>query len=639
MDLARFRRRQKDLDRLKELFEELEFKKFLSELRNTPEIEYHHYTLALTEDMLKKIAAKALEVKDMVIDTETDCETPVGARLVGISVAMDPPRAYYIPLAHKGFNDNLDMRVVNKILGPILKNDIIKKTGQNIKYDIIVLDAHGLELDGIHGDTMIASYLLDPSRRSHALDVLSMEYLGHRMITYKDVVERKKLKNFSEVEINDAMRYSCEDCHVTWLLKDILFERLKKAGLFELFKNVEIPLIEVLAHMEKTGVLLDQDGIRRLGKEFGERISRLEEEIFRVSEERFNINSPQQLQFVLFEKLGLKSTKKTKKKTGLATDMEVLNELKDQHPICALIIEYRNLAKLKGTYIDGLLKVINPSTGRVHTSYNQTVTATGRLSSSNPNLQNIPVRTEDGLKIRRLFIAGPDKVLVSADYSQIDLRVLAHYSQDKTLVDAFKKGEDIHSRTASEIFHVHPTFVSGEMRRIAKTVNFGIIYGMSPYGLAKELGIARSKAKEFIDRYFEMYPGVKEYMEWAVKEATQRGFVTTILGRRRFIPEIKSRVKHIREFARRTAINTPIQGSAADIIKLAMIQVHAFIKERGLQADLILQVHDELILEVREEDVDPIVSNVKDIMEHVIDLRIPLAVNIATGKNWAEAKS
>ncbi|OCC16074.1 DNA polymerase I [Dissulfuribacter thermophilus] len=639
LDLKKFERRPWDIDRLKELFEKFEFQKFLNDLIPKKKIEYDDYELALDHSKLDEIKELIQRAKEVVIDTETDSENPIGARLIGISIAISPPKAYYIPIAHKEETRNLSLETVKSVLGPIFKDENIKKIGQNIKFDIIVLRSSGFQVHGVYGDTMVASYLLDPSRRQHNLETLAKEYLGHQMISFKELMRGRKFKDFSEVSIEEAMRYSCEDVHVTFLLKDILFKRLQDAGLMELFHKVEIPLINVLAHMEQVGILIDQKGAKELSKEFDSKISELEKKIHDLAGIKFNINSHQQLQKVLFERLGLTSKKKTKKKTGYSTDTEVLQELREEHPICDLLLEYRNLSKLKSTYLDGLLKMINPRTNRIHTSYNQTVTATGRLSSSNPNLQNIPIRTEDGLRIRSLFIADEGKLFLSSDYSQIDLRVLAHYSKDKALIEAFLKGEDIHTKTASEIFDVHPAFVTPEMRRMAKTVNFGIIYGMSPYGLSKELGIDRSKAKTFIQKYFEKYPGVKQYMDKAIETARKQGFVTTILDRRRFIPEINSPLKHVREFAERTAINTPIQGSAADIIKLAMIRAHEFIEKRQLRARLILQVHDELVFEVPEDEIEILKEEVKKIMEGAVKLDVPLIANIGIGKNWAEAKA
>jgi len=638
-DKKAFERGSWDTEKLRELFKRLELTRFLNELVPKKVVKYDRYQLVKDQAGLEEIRRLALEKGEIVLDTETDSEHPMQARLVGISILVDPPKAYYIPIAHKDGSRQADLDQVKEILGPVLRDPDVKKIGQNIKFDLLVLRCHDIELNGISGDTMVASYLLDPSRRQHNLEALSLEYLGHKMITFKELMKGKKEKTFRDVPVDAAMRYSCEDVHVTALLKELLWKRLKEAGLWRLFVEVEVPLVETLAAMEETGILVDRDGVQRLSREFHQRIEELEERIYKTAGTTFNINSHQQLAKVLFERLGLSSGKKTRKKTGYSTDIEVLQEIRKVHPIGDLLLEYRNLTKLKSTYLDGILKMVNPATGRIHTSFNQTVTATGRLSSSNPNLQNIPVRTEEGLRIRSLFMAEEGHLFLSSDYSQIDLRVLAHYSGDKALIEAFKRGEDIHLRTASEVFDVPPPFVTPEMRRMAKTVNFGIIYGMSPYGLSKELGISRSQAAAFIERYFLRYPGVKRYMEETVKRAKREGYVTTILERRRFIPEINSPVKHIREFAERTAINTPIQGSAADIIKLAMIRAYRFIKERNLKTRLILQVHDELVFEVPEQELDLVRDEVKAIMEGVIELSVPLTVNIGTGQNWAEAKA
>ncbi|MGC9022052.1 MAG: DNA polymerase I, partial [Dissulfurimicrobium sp.] len=411
---------------------------------------------------------------------------------------------------------------------------------------------------------------------------------------------------------------------------------LKEADLWGLFTTLEVPLIRVLADMERSGVLVDKDGLDRLSFEFEQRIEIVEQEIYALAGGPFNINSTKQLSELLFERLDLPQLKKTRKKTGYSTDVEVLTELANHHELPQKILIYRNLVKLKSTYVDGLKKVINPKTGRVHTSFNQTVTATGRLSSSDPNLQNIPVRTEEGRRIRAVFIAKPGHLLLSADYSQIDLRVLAHYCRDDALIHAFKKDEDIHTRTAAEVYDIMPEFVTPEMRRVAKTVNFGIIYGMSAYGLARGLGIERRQAQEFIDRYFKRYPGVKRYMEDIVKEAREKGYVTTLLGRRRYIYDINNSNRATREAAERIAINTPIQGTAADIIKLAMLKVHEMLGANGSRAKMLLQVHDELVLEVPEDEIEEISRSVKEIMEGVIDLSVPLKVSMGAGKNWAE---
>jgi DNA polymerase-1 len=391
--------------------------------------------------------------------------------------------------------------------------------------------------------------------------------------------------------------------------------------------------------MEMAGILVDIPSLEELGREFDQRLQALEREIFEMAGEKFNLNSPRQLGEILFEKLKLPQQKKTKKKTGYSTDMEVLKKLAEMHPLPARMLLHRNLSKLKSTYVDGLAKAVNSRTGRIHTSYNQTVTATGRLSSSDPNLQNIPVKTDEGKRIRKLFIAPEGRILVSADYSQIDLRVLAHYSEDKALVQAFRHGEDIHSRTAAEIFGVMPGLVTPEMRRAAKTVNFGIVYGMSAFGLAKELGISRKEAAQFMERYFNRYPGVKNYMAEIVQKARKDGFVTTLLGRRRYLPDITARQRNIREFAERTAINTPIQGTAADIIKLAMIKCRQKLLETCPSALMVLQVHDELVIEADIDKIQTVTELLKDVMENILKLKVPLTVSVGWGKNWADIKS
>ncbi len=637
VNLDDFRRHPMNIKRLRELFKELEFTTFLKELSPEKTINFDDYKLVDNEEDLTGLAEQIKAKGEMVLDTETTSEFPMYAKLVGVSVCASPPQAAYIPVAHETTEKQLDVNILKRIIGPLLSDKSIKKIGQNIKYDMIVLSNHGMELEGIEGDTMIASYLLNPSKHQHNLSEIASEVLGHNMISFKEVTaNQKKEKNFAYVPLELAKNYSCEDVHVTALVKDILWERLKNAHLWDLFQKIEVPLITVLAKMEKKGVLIDKKGLSALELEFTHRIEEIKNKIFDYVGHEFNLNSPKQLAHILFEKFNLPQQKKTKKKTGFSTDIEVLSSLSKIHDLPAMILEYRNLQKLKSTYVEGLKKMLHPLTGRVHTSFNQTVTATGRLSSSDPNLQNIPIRTEEGRRIRALFIADPGHYLVSGDYSQIDLRVLAHYSKDETLVKAFRKGEDIHQKTAAEVFDIPPEMVTPEMRRIAKTVNFGIIYGMSPYGLAKELGIEQKKAREYIKRYFERYPGVKKYMEKTVEKARKQGFVTTLLGRRRYIPDIVSRSRRIREFAERTAINTPIQGSAADIIKLAMLAVDKALGRGCFKSALILQVHDELVLEVPETELDQVRDLLKHTMENVVALNVPLTVSIKYGLNWAE---
>ncbi len=636
VDSESYRRQPPDRKRLKEIFERFELARFLTELGPGKAISFEEYELVQDRGALEAWAAAIREKGWVAVDTETTSEFPLRASLVGISICASPPAAAYVPVGHETSEAQIPLATVREVLAPILADPAVRKVGQNIKYDLLVLQRHGMGLAGIEGDTMIASYLLNPSRRQHNLGEIAQEYLGHRMTSFREVTaDQKRIKNFARVPLALARDYSCEDAHVTALAADILWKRLREDGLWDLFKEVEIPLLEVLARMEKTGILVDRAVLMDLSREFGERLGVLEEEIHTLAGGPFNINSPQQLAEVLFVRCRLPQIKKTRKKTGYSTDVEVLTELARHHPLPERILAYRNLQKLKSTYADGLLAMIDPNTGRIHTSFNQTVTATGRLSSSEPNLQNIPVRTEEGRRIRAVFTAPEGSVLVSADYSQIDLRVLAHYSRDPALVSAFHAGEDIHTRTASEVFGVAPGLVTPEMRRVAKTVNFGIVYGMSAFGLSKELGIGRREAQAFIDRYFSTYPGVKRYMEEVVAAAREKGFVTTILGRRRAIPDIASPVKNVREFAERTAINTPIQGTAADIIKVAMLRVDKALRERGLEARILLQVHDELVIEVPAALAGDVSDLLKDAMENAMELIVPLSVSVKQGPDWA----
>ncbi len=638
LDLSHYRLREPDWPRLRELFRELDFTRLLRELPPEKTISYDDYHLVTSEEELKDLVAKARGAAPLVVDLEATDKDPLRAEIVGVALCFSPPKAYYIPVGHKALTspDQLSFETVKRHLAPLIEDEGVPVVGQNIKYDLILLRRQGIELRGLAGDTMVASYLLDPTRRAHNLDDLAQEYLGHKMISYRELVG--KGGSFADVGLEEAKIYACEDAHVTYLLHEKMWPLLKEHSLWPLFMEVEIPLIYVLAEMEIVGVKIDLVYLRELSREFERRLLELEERIYSLAGEAFNINSTRRLGSILFDKLGLPRLKKTRKKTGYSTDVEVLEELAALHELPRLILEYRTLAKLKSTYVDALPRMVNPLDGRLHTSFNQTVTATGRLSSSEPNLQNIPVRGEEGTKIRRAFVPEEGHLLLSADYSQIDLRVLAHYSQDQTLVEAFARGEDIHARTAMEIFGVPREMVTSEMRRVAKTINFGIVYGMSPYGLAKELKIGRREAAAFIKRYFERYPGVRDYMQQIVAEARERGYVATIFGRKRYLPDINSPNRAAREFAERTAINTPIQGSAADIIKLAMIEIHRSIKKEEMPAKMILQVHDELLFEIPEPQVEDVARRIVELMETVVKLRVPLKVNVSWGKSWAELK-
>ena len=638
LDLSHYRLREPDWPRLRELFRELDFTRLLRELPPEKTISYDDYHLVTSEEELKDLVAQARGAALLVVDLEATDKDPLRAEIVGVALCFSPPKAYYIPVGHKALTspDQLSFETVKRHLAPLIEDERVPVVGQNIKYDLILLRRQGIELRGLAGDTMVASYLLDPTRRAHNLDDLAQEYLGHKMISYRELVG--KGGSFADVGLEEAKIYACEDAHVTYLLHEKMWPLLKEHSLWPLFMEVEIPLIYVLAEMEIVGVKIDLVYLRELSREFERRLLELEERIYALAGEAFNINSTRRLGSILFDKLGLPRLKKTRKKTGYSTDVEVLEELAALHELPRLVLEYRTLAKLKSTYVDALPRMVNPLDGRLHTSFNQTVTATGRLSSSEPNLQNIPVRGEEGTKIRRAFVPEEGHLLLSADYSQIDLRVLAHYSQDQTLVEAFARGEDIHARTAMEIFGVPREMVTSEMRRVAKTINFGIVYGMSPYGLAKELKIGRREAAAFIERYFERYPGVRDYMQQIVAEAREKGYVATIFGRKRYLPDINSPNRAAREFAERTAINTPIQGSAADIIKLAMIEIHRSIKKEEMPAKMILQVHDELLFEIPEPQVEDVARRIVELMETVVTLRVPLKVNVSWGKSWAELK-
>ena len=629
-----FRLAPPDEERLKAIFRELEFHRFLKELFPERTLSEEGYHLVTEKEDLEALVRRLRKAEGFALDLESTSRDPMMAQLVGFAISLSPHEAYYIPVGHDylGAPPQLPVDEVLTRLKGVLEDEGIKKYGQNIKYDYIILGRYGVKLRGISCDAMVAAYLLDPTRRVYNLESLAQQFLGHQMITYKEVVG--KGEGFQKVELEQAKRYACEDADVTFLLAGELLGRLGQEGLKGLFERVELPLIEVLAEMEMWGVRVDVGQLGEFSKELEGRLWRLEEEIQRMAGVRFNLNSPQQVGKVLFERLGLPVKKRTK--TGYSTDVEVLQSLAREYEIARLLLEYRGLAKLKSTYVDALPKMINPETGRIHTSYNQTATATGRLSSSEPNLQNIPIRTEEGRRIREAFIPEEGWVLLGADYSQIELRILAHLSADPTLIEAFRREEDIHTRTACEVFGVGPDEVTPEMRREAKVINFGIIYGMSPYGLSKELGVEPKVAARYIEDYFKRYQGVKAFIEGVISEAKKRGYVTTLFGRRRPLPEINSSNRTARQFAERTAINTPVQGTAADLIKMAMVNIYRRIRKEGLQAKLIIQVHDELILEVKEEEMERAKGMVKEEMEGVSELRVPLKVEISAGKNWGE---
>ncbi len=623
------------------LFKKLEFRQLQQSVIKRADLSKKKYKAVLSIDELSDLIS-ILETSGLfALDTETTSKDPMAAELVGLSFSVKADEAFYIPCAHeyKDAPKQLKRDEVLKMLKPVLENHKLKKIGQNIKYDWIVLKRHGINLSGVIFDTMLASYLINPSKRAHNLDQIALDFLDHKTISYQEVAGKgKKASCFSKVSLEKAVPYACEDADITLMAYNVLMPMLKDMGLEELFEKVEMPLVPVLMKMEMTGINVDREKLMVLSKSFEHQLDQLESSIYSIAGEEFNIRSSQQLGKILFEKLKLPVQKKTKKKTGYSTDVDVLEVLAEQHELPALILRHRTLAKLKSTYADALIDLTNPETGRIHTSYNQTVTATGRLSSSEPNLQNIPVRTDEGKEIRKAFIPRKGWYLLAADYSQIELRILAHYSDDKILIKAFKEDEDIHTRTATEVFQVFPSLINSELRQQAKVINFGIIYGMSPYGLSKELGISRKMAKTYIHNYFTRYKGVKQFIDETIEQAGISKKTSTLLGRIRLLPDINSSNKNLREFAERTAINTPIQGTAADLIKIAMITVDSAFTEKGLKSAMLLSVHDEIVFEVPPDELDTVRTLVKDIMEGVWDLKVPLKVNMAVGENWAEAK-
>jgi DNA polymerase-1 len=627
-----------DVERLAGLFRELEFKRLQKQFPAKTDLSKKKYRAILNEEALNGLIDELKRAGTFAVDTETTAKDPMRAEIVGLSFACRPNEASYIPLRHRyaGVPEQLDPDHAIASLKPLLEDPKLAKVGQNIKFDWIVLKRSGIQLQGVTFDTMVASYLLNPTRRAHNLEAIAAEYLDHRMISYKEVTGgNKDDKGFEGVLIEDAVPYACEDADITLMAYELLEPKLQEGGLDRLFKEVEIPLIPVLVNMEMFGICVERERLKAASKDFERQLDAMEDRIYAIAGESFNIKSHKQLGRILFEKLKLPIQKKTKKKTGYSTDVEVLTTLSVEHELPALVLHYRSLSKLKSTYADALVDLIHPETHRIHTSYNQTVTATGRLSSSDPNLQNIPIRTEEGRKIRAAFVPQKGWTILSADYSQIELRLLAHYSEDPILVEAFEKDEDIHTRTATEVFELLPGMITREMRRQAKVINFGIIYGMGPFRLSKEIGISHKMAKIYIDNYFRRYEGVRRFIEEIVEEARKAGKVTTLLGRHRWLPDILSKNRTAREFAERTAVNTPLQGTAADLIKVAMIQIPQALGKMNLNAKMLLQVHDELLFEVPPKELETVVEYVTKIMEGVYELRVPLKVDIKTGQNWA----
>ncbi|HXU93771.1 MAG TPA: DNA polymerase I [Gallionella sp.] len=663
-----------DVEQLRTLYERFEFKSWLRELNATGELPspaggrgaggegkvsparewtngadlfgteptntgHAQYETILTEAQLDAWLEKLLAAELVCVDTETTSLDPMIAQMVGISFAITPHHAAYLPLAHvyPGAPDQLKREQALHKLKPWLESEKHPKVGQNLKYDMHIFANHGIALAGIHDDTLLQSYVLE-SHRPHDMDNLALRHLNVKTISYTEVVGKgAKQIGFDQVDLDTATRYAAEDADITLQLHQALAPQIAvQSGLQHVYRDIELPTMQVLYRMERNGVLLDCALLQVQSRELGEKLLALEAKAHEAAGQPFNLNSPKQIQEILFNKLQLPVKKKTPSGTP-STDEEVLQELALDYPLPKILLDYRGMAKLKSTYTDKLPQMVDRNTGRVHTSYSQAVAVTGRLASSDPNLQNIPVRTAEGRRIREAFIAPPGSRIVSADYSQIELRIMAHLSGDEGLLRAFANGEDIHRATAAEIFMVAPEDVDSEQRRYAKVINFGLIYGMSAFGLAKQLGIERGAATAYIDRYFARYPGVADYMQRTREQAKSQGFVETVFGRRLWLPDINVSNGMKRQAAERAAINAPMQGTAADLIKLAMIAVQHWLEQEKLQTQLIMQVHDELVLEVPESELPHVKEKLRDLMCHVAELKVPLEVGLGEGANWETA--
>ena len=599
-----------------------------------------HYETILTEESLKTWLQSLEKSGLFAFDTETTSLNYMQAEIVGVSFAVQPGHAAYLPLAHRypGAPEQIDREEALERLKPLLENPAIGKIGQNLKYDANVLLNHGLTLAGIRHDTMLESYVLDSTATRHDMDSLASHYLNHETIRYEDVAGKgAKQIGFEAVEIEPATQYAAEDADITLRLHEKLWPRLNGIpNLKSVYEHLEVPLIPILAKMERIGVLVDPWLLQQQSDFLMEKMAALEAKAHALAGMPFNLGSPKQIQTILYENLSLPILKKTPKGQP-STDESVLAELAESYELPSVILEHRTASKLRSTYTEKLPQQINAQTGRVHTSYHQAVTATGRLSSADPNLQNIPIRTEEGRRIRQAFIAPPGSQILAADYSQIELRIMAHFSKDPRLIDAFLTGGDVHQQTAAEVFGVLPDEVTKDQRRSAKAINFGLIYGMSAFGLAKQLGVERNVAQAYIDRYFDRYPGVKAFMDRTRDRAKELGYVETLMGRRLHIPDIRSSNGQRRQYAERAAINAPMQGTAADLIKRAMIDVHEWIETHAAPVRMIMQVHDELVFEVEEPFLSQAQEAIVDRMTHVFELSVPLLVGVGSGNNWDEA--
>lgn len=668
LDMDRLKREEPDKEELKRIFEDLEFRSLLDRVLGsdkktaapppsaqgdlfgffTPESTEapensnltrlddltFDYQLIDTEEKIDQLLQNILTQKILSLDTETTGTDPIRAELVGMSFSYTENQAFYVPVPA----DRTEaQRIVDKFK-PVFENPQTLKVGQNIKYDMLVLANYGVELQGEMFDTMIAHYVLQPELH-HGMDYLAEIYLHYETIKIEELIgpKGKNQKNMRDLDPIHIYRYACEDADVTLKLKNVLEKELKQNDAESLFHDIEMPLVPVLAYMERNGVRIDTEALKETSRHFTARMQQIEEEVHRLAGVEFNIASPKQVGEVLFDRLKIVDKPKKTKTGQYVTSEEVLESLKGKHEIVAKILEHRGLKKLLGTYIDALPQLINPQTGHIHTSFNQTVTATGRLSSSNPNLQNIPIRNEDGKEIRKAFIPDEGCEFFSADYSQIELRIMAHLSEDPHMIEAFRENQDIHAATAAKIYKEKLEDVTREQRSKAKTANFGIIYGISVFGLAERLNIDRKEAKELIDGYFENYPHVKEYMDKSIQEAREKGYIETIFRRRRYLPDINSRNAVVRGYAERNAINAPIQGSAADIIKVAMVRIYRRFREEGIRSKMILQVHDELNFSVLPEEKEKVQQIVISEMESAYKMKVPLQADCGWGKNWLEA--
>ncbi|AYY83051.1 DNA polymerase I [Proteus vulgaris] len=661
-----------NLDQLLEMFTRYEFKRWISDLQNGgwlaqrstqkvavpytseatqskevpasanfPVITQENYEAIVTPESLARWVELLKKAPVFAFDTETDSLNNIDARLIGMSFAIEPGKAAYIPLRHEYLDapDQLPVDDVLAVLKPILEDKNILKIGQNLKFDRGIMENEGVELNGIHFDTMLESYVLNSVSNRHDMDTLADKHLNHKTTTFEEIAGKGKGQlTFNQIEVEQATLYAAEDADITLLLHQALYPQIEAIEpLKHVYCDIEIPLVPVLSRMERKGVLIDAQVLATQSQEITQRLAEIEKETFALAGQEFNLSSPKQLQEILFDKLQLPVIKKTPKGAP-STNEEVLEELAHSHELPRLILEHRGLAKLKSTYTDKLPLMVNSKTKRVHTSYHQAVTATGRLSSRDPNLQNIPVRNEEGRRIRQAFIAREGFKIVAADYSQIELRIMAHLSQDKGLLDAFAQGKDIHRATASEVFGIPLDEVTSEQRRSAKAINFGLIYGMSAFGLSQQIGVERREAQRYMDLYFERYPGVLDYMERTRKQASEQGYVETLDGRRLYLPEINSKNAIRRKASEREAINAPMQGTAADIIKKAMITVDSWIcNECPDDVHMIMQVHDELVFEVRESYLEKANAMIHQLMEGSMELAIPLKVEVGVGNNWDEA--